>query len=299
MTPHGDASAQPGVSGSLADGSPGAPQGGFTGSADSPPPPIAGSAGGPEAQGAAAAPYAHGPGGDEAPTAMLAPVPAAEPGTPAYGIPVAPVPPAEQTVRLRAVPPRWPDDRPAKRQRSRLPLLAAAGAAVAVGAVGLALVMFTGSEKGDAALVDPKPSALVTESAPADPSEAPTGPSASTSASPPPSPSASASRSVSASPSASRSASPSPTPSAGASRSPSPTPPPRPAKPVTLRPGDSGAEVEKLQRLLAEQDLYRGRFDGRYGRGVERAVADFQMEQGVFEDEFGVYGPATRRALEG
>ncbi|MEU9036830.1 peptidoglycan-binding protein [Streptomyces sp. NPDC048352] len=267
MTPHGDASAQPGVSGSLANGSPGAPHGGLT--------------------------------GDEAPTAMLAPVPAAEPDTPAYGIPVAPVPPAEQTVQLRAVPPRWPDDRPVKRQRSRLPLLAVAGAAVAVGAVGLALVMFTGSEKSDAALVDPKPSALVTESAPAGPSEAPTGPSASISASPPPSPSASASRSASASPSASRSASPSPTPSAGASRTPSPTAPPRPAKPVTLRPGDSGAEVEKLQRLLAEQDLYRGRFDGRYGRGVERAVADFQMEQGVFEDEFGVYGPATRRALEG
>ncbi len=37
----------------------------------------------------------------------------------------------------------------------------------------------------------------------------------------------------------------------------------------------------------------------RYGRSVERAVTDFQMEYGVYEDDWGVYGPATRRALEG
>ncbi|MFH7595369.1 peptidoglycan-binding domain-containing protein [Streptomyces racemochromogenes] len=55
----------------------------------------------------------------------------------------------------------------------------------------------------------------------------------------------------------------------------------------------------KLQRLLADQGMYDGRFDGRYGRAVERAVTDFQMESGVYGDPWGVYGPATRRALEG
>ncbi|MCX5197048.1 peptidoglycan-binding protein [Streptomyces sp. NBC_00249] len=55
----------------------------------------------------------------------------------------------------------------------------------------------------------------------------------------------------------------------------------------------------KLQRLLSEQGLYRGRFDSKFGRSVESAVEDFQMESGVYEDPWGVYGPATRRALEG
>ncbi|RST03408.1 peptidoglycan-binding protein [Streptomyces sp. WAC07149] len=253
-------------------------------------------------------PTGGGFGGDEAPTAMLAPVPAGPPAqdpvTPAFGIPVsAPVPPAEQTVQLRAVPLPRPGGGPAERQpRSRrLPLLAAAGAAVAVGAVALALVTFTGSDERDTALVDPKPSSPVTESAPAAPSEAPSGPTASSSASASPSPTASASRSASASPSpsASRSASPSPSASAGTTRAPSPTAPAKPVQPATLRRGDSGPEVEKLQRLLSERGMYRGRVDGRYGRSVEGAVASFQMEHDVYDDEFGVYGPATRRALEG
>ncbi|WP_125605617.1 peptidoglycan-binding protein [Streptomyces sp. WAC07061] len=239
---------------------------------------------------------------------MLAPVPAGPPAedpvTPAFGTPATvPVPPAEQTVQLRAVPPRRPGGGPAGQppRSRRLPLLAAAGAAVAVGAVALALVMFTGSDGHDAALVDPKPSSPVTESAPAGPSEAPSAPTASSSAPASPSPSASVSRSASASasPSTSRSASPSPSASAGTSRAPSPTAPAKPVQAATLRRGDSGPEVEKLQRLLAERGMYRGRVDGRYGRSVEGAVASFQMEHDVYDDEFGVYGPATRRALEG
>ncbi|MFJ8163407.1 peptidoglycan-binding protein [Streptomyces sp. NPDC096136] len=174
----------------------------------------------------------------------------------------------------------------------------------AAGLVALALGLFSGSGKDDTALGDPKPSVPVAGEAPAGPSPSPTGPAESASASASPSASASASRSAtaSASPSPSRtSAAPSPSPSASASRATKPAAPPPapPAKPATLRSGDSGPEVLKLQRLLAEQGMYDGRFDSRYGRSVERAVTDFQIEYGVREDPWGVYGPATRRALEG
>ncbi|MGW0395727.1 peptidoglycan-binding domain-containing protein [Streptomyces sp. NPDC003042] len=57
--------------------------------------------------------------------------------------------------------------------------------------------------------------------------------------------------------------------------------------------------MEKLQRLLAERGLYRGKFDGKFSRYVRSAVEDFQIESGLYEDPWGVYGPATRRALEG
>ncbi|WP_411105341.1 peptidoglycan-binding domain-containing protein [Streptomyces sp. cmx-4-9] len=56
--------------------------------------------------------------------------------------------------------------------------------------------------------------------------------------------------------------------------------------------------MEKLQRLLAAQGLYQGRFNGKYDWRVENAVSTFQYDRGI-EDEWGVYGPATRRALEG
>ncbi|MCZ4083942.1 peptidoglycan-binding domain-containing protein [Streptomyces antarcticus] len=67
----------------------------------------------------------------------------------------------------------------------------------------------------------------------------------------------------------------------------------------TLRFGDSGADVEKLQRLLADQGLYRGRINGQFDSRVERAVSTFQFENGIDDEEWGVYGPVTRRALEG
>ncbi|MGW7344516.1 peptidoglycan-binding domain-containing protein [Streptomyces sp. NPDC054854] len=248
----------------------------------------------------------------------MPPADPAEPHTPAYGIPVLAWP--DQTVQLRAVPAHagraaqhaqavggGADRETGRRSRRLLPLLAGAGALVVAGAVAVALG-FTSSGTEDRALKDPKPSAPAASVVPIDP----TGPSEEAS-SPTPSPSASASRS--ASPSASRSASPSAspstsrsspppstTPSASASRSAGPSsPPPSPpaAQAPTLRYGDSGAEVEKLQRLLAEQGLYRGRLDGRFGRSVRSAVEDLQIEFGIHDDPWGVYGPATRRALEG
>lgn len=282
------------------------------------------------------APPASGAGGydraGEAETEMLPPVPPgagpARDDTPAYGIPVPPVHPAwpDETVRLRATPPApvpspqhgsgsgtgngigngggWggggggaPEGRsgPAARRRL-LPLLIGAGAVVALGSAALAAGVFGGSGTADTVLSDPKPSAPAVSAAPAAPAEA--SPSPTRSPSPSASRSASPSRSPSrsASPSASRSsAAPTPSPSASASRSPSP----KPAPVQSLQYGDSGPEVEKLQRLLAAQHLYRGKYNGKFDDRTEDAVSTFQWENDITEDPWGVYGPVTRQALEG
>ncbi|WP_143196818.1 peptidoglycan-binding domain-containing protein [Streptomyces sp. CB00455] len=240
--------------------------------------------------------------------------PAPQDDTPAYGIPVpsahhpwpegpAAVPRPDETTRLRAVPqaggtgPRQ-QGRPAGRRL--LPLLIGAAAAVALGGTAVAVWVMPGSDGGDAAVLDAKASAPVLKVAPAEPSRTPSlsSPSASRSASASrsPSPSASKSASPTPSPSASRtSAPPSPSPSPTASRT---TGSPPAAQGPTLRYGDSGAEVEKLQRLLAGRGLYRGRVDGKYDWKVENAVSTFQYNNNI-DDEWGVYGPVTRRALEG
>ncbi|MBT2406488.1 MULTISPECIES: peptidoglycan-binding protein [unclassified Streptomyces] len=258
--------------------------------------------------------------------------------TPAYGIPVPPVHPAwpDETVPLRAIPAEpgflpgsqpqpphgggtgdgpgnatgggWggggggaPEGRsgPAARRRL-LPLLIGAGAVVALGSAALAAGVFGGSGTADTALTGPKPSAPAVSAAPAGPTQASPSPrrSPSPSASRSASPSPSASRSASPSASASRSASPSPSRSASASRSPSPkAPAPAPVK--SLQYGDSGPEVEQLQRLLAAEHLYRGKFTGKFDDRTENAVSTFQWENDITEDPWGVYGPATRQALEG
>ncbi|MFH0245543.1 peptidoglycan-binding protein [Streptomyces sp. HK10] len=91
------------------------------------------------------------------------------------------------------------------------------------------------------------------------------------------------------------------TPSASA------TPPPNPASqqsrrpvPGMLREGDSGPEVEELQRRLRQiQGIYPGgEVDGRYDAEVTEAVARYQQWYGVRGDEEGVYGDDTRRDLE-
>ncbi|MFD9555923.1 peptidoglycan-binding protein [Streptomyces sp. NPDC059990] len=111
-----------------------------------------------------------------------------------------------------------------------------------------------------------------------------------TSPSPPPSPAPS----LPASPSASLS------PSPGVDRLPSHKPPPSPppSPPPILRFGDSGPEVEVLQRLLAGKGLYKGKIHGRFDRGVRQALSKFQLALGIEDDGWGTYGPATRRALE-
>ncbi|MEU6311788.1 peptidoglycan-binding domain-containing protein [Streptomyces sp. NPDC047014] len=71
------------------------------------------------------------------------------------------------------------------------------------------------------------------------------------------------------------------------------------AQAPVLRYGDTGPEVEKLQRLLAGKGLYRGKFNGQFDWRVERAVSTFQFDRGIDGKEWGYYGPLTRKALEG
>ncbi|GHB38613.1 hypothetical protein GCM10010347_05100 [Streptomyces cirratus] len=267
--------------------------------------------------GAMARPTGPGPSADAGATEQLPKVPPARAGqdTPAYGTPVPPARPRpDHTVPLRGVPPapgttnvtaggEGGGGGPEKRRKLPL-LLAGAAALVAVGGVAVALGASTGSGPGGTTLLDAKPSTPVVGMTPGEPSQgspsASAGPSASTSASASPSSSASRSASPSASPSASRSsAAPSRTPSPTPSRTSAAPPPPPPAQGPTLRYGDSGAEVKKLQQLLAGQGLYRGRFDGKFGKSTEDAVSEFQWYNDITADPWGVYGPATRKALEG
>ncbi|MFG2980139.1 peptidoglycan-binding protein [Streptomyces sp. NPDC048258] len=270
---------------------------------------------------------------DDAPAPPVARVvvPPPQDDTPAYGIPVAPAQPwpdgpapaphPSETARLRPLPEPGsrpgggegggnrggggggggggPEKRTGPAFRRLLPLLIAAVAVVALGGTAVALWVLPSSAGSDTALLDAQASAPVTSLAPAEPSRSPapgtTGPSPSTS--PSPSPSASKSASPSASPSASRSsAPPSPSPSPTPPRAPSPTPPPQAP---TLRYGDSGPEVEKLQRLLAAKGLFTYKINGKFDWRVEDAVSTFQYNNNIDEEEWGVYGPVTRKALEG
>ncbi|MCB5180997.1 peptidoglycan-binding domain-containing protein [Streptomyces antimicrobicus] len=168
-----------------------------------------------------------------------------------------------------------------------------------IGAVAAALTLFTDSGESDRALPGPSPTAPATGVAPVGPT--PSGSSG------PGTPSASASRSA---PTASRTASPSGTPSsspkpaspsAGAGKSQNPAPPDQPvASPQaqTLRKGDSGPEVRDLQQRLKQRGYFRGRSDGQYDDYTEWMVASFQEDNDITQDPPGVYGPATRKALE-
>ncbi|MEU6198001.1 peptidoglycan-binding protein [Streptomyces sp. NPDC047061] len=242
--------------------------------------------------------YADGDGGETAPLPVAA------------GPPVVPVA-AEATVPLRAVPadaldavPQAPEA-PRRRPRWAL-LLAVAGAVAGILAVaGFASGMFARATptRDRAAPADvrqsvpdvtpstasPSAAAPVTSRGSAPSSSAPSG-SASPSASHSPSPAPS-----SAAPSRTASRSATPTESAsttGAAASAQPTSPP------VLRPGDTGAEVTELQQRLAQLNLYTGKADGHYDSTTEDAVRTYQLARGILTDEPGVYGTATRTALE-
>jgi hypothetical protein len=64
---------------------------------------------------------------------------------------------------------------------------------------------------------------------------------------------------------------------------------------VALKPGDTGAQVKKLQRTLAKLGYAPGAIDGGYGPSTQKAVAAFQTAQGLAAD--GVFGPKTLDAL--
>ncbi|MFC7217459.1 peptidoglycan-binding protein [Streptomyces polyrhachis] len=78
---------------------------------------------------------------------------------------------------------------------------------------------------------------------------------------------------------------------------PATTGPPPPAGP-TLGRGDTGAEVQELQLRLGQLGFYEEQPDGTYDTGTRGAVHDYQRSRGVYADPAGVYGPATRAALE-
>ena len=53
----------------------------------------------------------------------------------------------------------------------------------------------------------------------------------------------------------------------------------------TLRRGDRGEEVREVQQLLADMDyLSAGGADGIFGAGTEKAITEFQNDQGLTPD---------------
>jgi N-acetylmuramoyl-L-alanine amidase len=88
-------------------------------------------------------------------------------------------------------------------------------------------------------------------------------------------------------------------PSASSASSEEPAGPDRTATTVsatTLRPGDRGLQVAALQKSLAASGYWVGTADGHYGQLTQQAVLAFQKVHGLRRD--GIYGPATRAALE-
>jgi hypothetical protein len=64
----------------------------------------------------------------------------------------------------------------------------------------------------------------------------------------------------------------------------------------TLKPGDTGAQVKRLQRALAQLGYAPGSVDGDYGPSTVAAVKRFQQASKLTAD--GILGPATLRALK-
>ncbi len=73
-----------------------------------------------------------------------------------------------------------------------------------------------------------------------------------------------------------------------------PAPAPSPAGP-TLRKGDMGPEVRKLQTQLEQHGIRTGGIDGNFGPMTQKAVTEFQRAKGLNAN--GVAGPETWAAL--
>jgi Putative peptidoglycan binding domain len=70
-----------------------------------------------------------------------------------------------------------------------------------------------------------------------------------------------------------------------------------PAAPtVTLKPGDKGGQVKRLQRFLRLFGYSTGTVDGIYGPATTEAVKRFQQATNLTAD--GIAGPATLRAIK-
>jgi putative chitinase len=64
---------------------------------------------------------------------------------------------------------------------------------------------------------------------------------------------------------------------------------------ATLRRGDKGAAVKRLQRILKKKGFEPGKLDGDFGGGTEAALMAFQRSEGLLAD--GVAGPRSLAAL--
>ncbi|MFG2874434.1 peptidoglycan-binding protein [Streptomyces sp. NPDC048337] len=96
--------------------------------------------------------------------------------------------------------------------------------------------------------------------------------------------------SASSGPAVSQSVKPTPAPSATSAQ-------PSAAAGGTLRPGDRGPEVRRLQELLFGQGFTYVTVNGVYDGQTRRGVAQLQSDRGITGDPKGVYGPATRAAF--
>lgn len=56
--------------------------------------------------------------------------------------------------------------------------------------------------------------------------------------------------------------------------------------------------MTELQLRLRQLYLYNGQADGTFSGEVEDALRNYQWSRGTTSDGLGVYGPATRKALE-
>lgn len=63
-----------------------------------------------------------------------------------------------------------------------------------------------------------------------------------------------------------------------------------------MRLGDQGAAVEEVQQRLSGLGYWLGTADGQYGDLTQQAVIALQKAAGIGRD--GIFGPATRRALD-
>jgi hypothetical protein len=87
-------------------------------------------------------------------------------------------------------------------------------------------------------------------------------------------------------------------PTVTTTQTPSTTPAPSaiPAPATTLKPGDTGAQVKRLQRALKRLGYSVGTVDGDYGTSTQAAVKSFQQTSKLTAD--GVLGPKTLQALK-
>ncbi|MER7563961.1 peptidoglycan-binding domain-containing protein [Streptomyces sp. NPDC097941] len=192
------------------------------------------------------------------------------------------------------------DSAPHGRGRRNL-IVAGAGAAVAVlvtgGFVG-GLFTYDGPSRDGSVAGGVRagvPEAPPSSSAPSVTASSPTA--TSTRSSAPPSSSPTAESSDSASPTGTTTPTGAPS-SAAATATVGPGPTAPSGRPPVLGLGDQGPEVVELQLRLRQVGVYAGEADGDFDQQVENAVRTYQVSRFVVEDEPGVYGTATRAALE-